>query len=53
MSSQIQEILLTADEVTPLAELEFLPTKEVIAVNATCVYALRVRVDISLPVTFR
>ncbi|XP_040885354.1 polycystin-1 [Toxotes jaculatrix] len=49
---QSQQILLTADEMTPLAEPEFLFVREVIAVNTTLLYTLRVKVDISLPVTF-
>ncbi|XP_070708244.1 polycystin-1 [Pempheris klunzingeri] len=48
-----QQIQVTADEITPLAELEFLLVKEVIAVDAAHLYTLRVKVDISLPVTFR
>ncbi|XP_067432834.1 polycystin-1 [Thunnus thynnus] len=48
-----QQILLTADEMTPLAEPEFLFVREVVAVNASHLYTLRVKVDISLPVTFR
>ncbi|XP_034415177.1 polycystin-1 [Cyclopterus lumpus] len=48
-----QQILLTADELTPLAEPEFLFAKEVVAVDAAHLYTLRVKVDISLPVTFR
>ncbi|XP_068439233.1 polycystin-1 [Clinocottus analis] len=48
-----QQILLTADEWTPLAEPEFLFVREVVAVDAAHLYTLRVRVDISLPVTFR
>ncbi|XP_038592316.1 polycystin-1 [Micropterus salmoides] len=48
-----QQILLTADEMTPLAEPEFLLVKEVVAVDATHLYTIRVKVDISLPITFR
>ncbi|XP_039991901.1 polycystin-1 [Xiphias gladius] len=48
-----QQLFLTADEMTPLAEPEFLFVREVVAVNATHLYTLRVKVDISLPVTFR
>ncbi|XP_054455423.1 polycystin-1 [Anoplopoma fimbria] len=48
-----QQLLLTADEMTPLAEPEFLLVKEVVAVDAAHLYTLRVKVDISLPVTFR
>lgn len=53
VSSQSQQILVTADEMTPLAEPEFLLVREVVAVDATQLYTLRVKVDISLPVTFR
>ncbi|KAM9837407.1 polycystin-1 [Aulostomus maculatus] len=53
VSSQSQQILLTADEMVPLAEPELLFLKEVVAVNVSHLYILRVRVDISLPVTFR
>ncbi|XP_044035256.1 polycystin-1 isoform X2 [Siniperca chuatsi] len=53
VSSQSQQILLTADEMTPLAGPEFLLVREVVAVDATHLYTLRVKVDISLPVTFR
>ncbi|XP_051273916.1 polycystin-1 isoform X2 [Dicentrarchus labrax] len=53
VSSQSQQILLTADEITPLAEPEFLLVSEVVAVDATHLYTLRVKVDISMPVTFR
>uniref|UniRef100_UPI003AAB6BD9 polycystin-1 n=1 Tax=Centroberyx gerrardi TaxID=166262 RepID=UPI003AAB6BD9 len=48
-----QQILLTADEMVPLADPEFLSVSEVIAVAATHLYTLRVKVDISLAVTFR
>lgn len=53
MSSQSQKILLTADEITLLADPEFLSVSEVVAVDVTHLYTVRVRVDISLPVTFR
>ncbi|KAF1374215.1 hypothetical protein PFLUV_G00247310 [Perca fluviatilis] len=53
VSSQSQEILLTADEMTPLGQPEFLLVREVVAVDATHLYTLRVKVDISLPVTFK
>ncbi|XP_049915502.1 polycystin-1 isoform X2 [Epinephelus moara] len=53
VSTQSQEILLSADEMTPMAEPEFLLVREVIAVGATHPYTLRVKVDISMPVTFR
>uniref|UniRef100_UPI0037E95008 polycystin-1 n=1 Tax=Semicossyphus pulcher TaxID=241346 RepID=UPI0037E95008 len=50
--SQSQQILLTADEMSPMAEPEFLLVSEVVAVDASHLYSLRMRVDISLPVTF-
>lgn len=53
VSSQSQQILLTADEITLLADPEFLSASEVVAVDVTHLYTVRVRVDISLPVTFR
>jgi len=53
VSSQSQQILLTADQWTPLAEPEFLLAEEVVAVDAPHLYTLRVKVDISLAVTFR
>ncbi|XP_047466063.1 polycystin-1 [Mugil cephalus] len=53
VSSESQKIFLTADEVTPLAEPEFLSVREVVAVDAVHLYTVKVRVDISLPVTFR
>uniref|UniRef100_A0A3B4YDK7 Polycystin-1-like n=1 Tax=Seriola lalandi dorsalis TaxID=1841481 RepID=A0A3B4YDK7_SERLL len=52
VSSQSQQFLLTADEMTPLAEPEFKFVREVVAVNATHLYTLRVKVDTSMPVTF-
>ncbi|XP_027144915.1 polycystin-1 [Larimichthys crocea] len=48
-----QQIHPTADEMTPLSAPEFLLIREVIAVDATHLYIIRVKVDISLPVTFR
>ncbi|XP_061564100.1 polycystin-1 [Cololabis saira] len=53
VSSQRQQILLTADEMTPLAQPEFLFVREVVAVDATLLYTVRVKVDISLSVTFK
>ncbi|KAI3365437.1 hypothetical protein L3Q82_010525, partial [Scortum barcoo] len=53
VSTQSKQILLTADEMTPLAEPEFLLVREVVAVDASHLYTLKVKVDISLPVTFR
>ncbi|XP_063338226.1 polycystin-1 [Pelmatolapia mariae] len=48
-----QQILLTADKITLLADPEFLSVSEVVAMDVTHLYTVRVRVDISLPVTFR
>ncbi|XP_062299163.1 polycystin-1 [Scomber scombrus] len=48
-----QQILLTADEMTPLAEPEFLLVRGVVAPETPYLYTIRVKVDISLPVTFR
>lgn len=53
VSSQSQQILLTADEIMLLADPEFLSVSEVVAMDVTHLYTVRVRVDISLPVTFR
>lgn len=53
VSSQSQQIRLTAVEMTHLAGLEFLFLRKVVAVNVTHLYTLRIKVDISLPVTFR
>uniref|UniRef100_A0A3B5AAD0 Polycystic kidney disease 1b n=1 Tax=Stegastes partitus TaxID=144197 RepID=A0A3B5AAD0_9TELE len=52
VSSQSQQILLIAEEMTPLAEPEFQLVREVVAVDATHVYTIRVKADISLPVSF-
>nr|XP_057917818.1 polycystin-1 [Doryrhamphus excisus] len=53
VSSQSKQLLLTADEMTPLGEPEFLFVRDVVAVGATHSYTLRVKVDIALPATFR
>ncbi|KAM6951025.1 polycystin-1 [Aplochiton taeniatus] len=53
ISSQTQEVLLTAEVLTPLAELEFFSVREFTAVAATRLYYFRVKVDISLGITFR
>ncbi|XP_067100237.1 LOW QUALITY PROTEIN: polycystin-1-like [Osmerus mordax] len=47
------EVILTADVMTPIAQSEFVSVNEVIAVAATHLYSFRVKVDISLGVTFR
>ncbi|XP_029619793.1 polycystin-1 [Salmo trutta] len=53
VSSQTLEVTLTADTMTPLADPEFLSVKEVIAVATLRLYTFRVKVDVSLGVTFR
>ena len=53
VSSQTQEVLLTADVMAPLANPEFLSAQEVVAVNATHRYTVRVLADSALGVTFR
>lgn len=52
MSSQSEQILLRADDVSPMADPEFLLVRKVVAVNVTNLYTIRVKVDASLPVTF-
>lgn len=52
MSSQSEQILLSADDVTPMADPEFLLVRNVVAVNVPYLYTIRVKVDASLPVTF-
>lgn len=52
MSSQSEQILLRADDVSPMAHPEFLLVQKVVAVNVTNLYTIRVKVDASLPVTF-
>ncbi|XP_040924301.1 polycystin-1 [Betta splendens] len=53
VSSQSLQLLLTVDDATLLAEPEFLSVSEVVAANATHPYCLRVKADVSAPVTFR
>ncbi|KAK2820940.1 hypothetical protein Q5P01_023899 [Channa striata] len=53
VSSLNQLIVLTVDESIPPAAPEFLFVNKVVAVNTTHLYTVRVKVDISLPVTFR
>ncbi|XP_076028186.1 polycystin-1 [Genypterus blacodes] len=53
VSSESQQILLTAEEMSPMAEPHFLSVREVVGVSATHSYTLRVRADVSLGVTFR
>lgn len=52
MSSQSEQILLSADDVTPMDDPEFLLVREVVAVNSTNLYTIRVKVDTSVSVTF-
>uniref|UniRef100_A0A3Q2ZEU2 Polycystic kidney disease 1b n=1 Tax=Kryptolebias marmoratus TaxID=37003 RepID=A0A3Q2ZEU2_KRYMA len=52
VSSQSLQILLTADVRTPLTEPDFLFDPEAVAVNVPHLYNVRVKVDVSLPVTF-
>lgn len=52
VSSQSEQIVLRADEVSPMADPEFLLVRKVVAVNVTNLYTIRVKVDASLPVTF-
>ncbi|XP_054604965.2 polycystin-1 isoform X2 [Nothobranchius furzeri] len=53
VSSQSLQILLTAEETTPLTEPQFLSVREVMAINVTHTYTFRVKVDIALPVAFK
>ena len=53
VSSETVEVILTADVMIPIAQSEFVSVNEVIAVAATHLYNFRVKVDISLGVTFR
>ncbi|KAM3591453.1 uncharacterized protein V6R79_002157 [Siganus canaliculatus] len=52
VSSVSQEILLTADEMAPFTEPEFLSAKRIIAMDAAHLYTIRLKVDVSLPVIF-
>ncbi|XP_027011464.2 polycystin-1 [Tachysurus fulvidraco] len=53
VSSQFTEVKLTADVMSPLAELTFLSTTEAVAVNTSIVYGVRVKLDVSIGVTIR
>lgn len=53
MSSQSIQLLLTADEMKPLGEPEFMYVRRVVAVGAAHLVTIRVKVDIALPTTFR
>ncbi|XP_061765809.1 polycystin-1 [Nerophis ophidion] len=48
-----KQLLLIADEMTPMGEPEFLFARQVVAVGDTQLYTLRVKVDIALSATFR
>ncbi|KAM8836900.1 polycystin-1 isoform 2-T2 [Spinachia spinachia] len=53
VSSQSQQVLLTADDLHPLAEPEFLLASTVVAADAAHSYSVRVKVHVSLPVSIR
>ncbi|XP_054625121.1 polycystin-1 isoform X2 [Dunckerocampus dactyliophorus] len=53
VSSQSKQLLLTADEMIPLGEPEFLFVREVVAVAEIHIYTLKVKVDIALAATSR
>jgi len=53
VSSQTQDVFLTADVMAPLASPEFLSTPALVAVADTHPYTVRVKVDIALGLTFR
>ncbi|CAL8282591.1 unnamed protein product [Merluccius merluccius] len=52
VSSQTQDVFLTADVMAPLADPEFLSVRAVVAVADTHLYTARVKVDIALGVNF-
>ncbi|XP_056628016.1 polycystin-1 [Triplophysa dalaica] len=51
VSSQLIEVKITADLMTPLADLAVISMPEAIAVHTSSVYAIRVKADISISVT--
>ncbi|KAG1931752.1 polycystin-1 [Pimephales promelas] len=53
VSSQLIEVKLTADVMTPLADLAVISLPEAIAVNTSTVYKIQVKADISIGVTIR
>ncbi|XP_043109222.1 polycystin-1 [Puntigrus tetrazona] len=53
VSSQLIEVKLTADVMTPLADLAVISMPEAIAVNTSTRYTVRVKADISIGVTVR
>ncbi|KAJ7987830.1 hypothetical protein DPEC_G00330600 [Dallia pectoralis] len=52
VSSQTLDVIVTADTMTPLANPQFISFNEVIAVDTTHLYTLRVKADVSLGITF-
>lgn len=52
VSSQSLQIFLTADTKTPLTEPDFLFVPEAVAVSVPHLYTVRVKVDVSLALTF-
>ncbi|XP_073684860.1 polycystin-1 [Garra rufa] len=53
VSSELIEVKLTADVMTPLADLAVISMPEAIAVNTSTRYTIRVKADISIGVTIR
>ncbi|KAF4106605.1 hypothetical protein G5714_012595 [Onychostoma macrolepis] len=53
VSSQLIEVKLTADVMTPLADLAVISMPEAIAVNTSTRYTIRVKADISIGATIR
>ncbi|ROI81786.1 Polycystin-1 [Anabarilius grahami] len=53
VSSQLIEVNLTADVMTPLADLAVISMPEAIAVNTSTLYTIQVKADISIGVTIR
>ncbi|KAG7324819.1 hypothetical protein KOW79_011135 [Hemibagrus wyckioides] len=53
VSTQVTEVKLIADVMTPLAELTFLSRTEAVAVNTSNIYTIRVKLDVSIGVTIR
>lgn len=53
VSSQLIEVKLTADVMTPLGDLAVISLPEAIAVNTSTVYTIQVKADISIGVTIR
>ncbi|MCJ8738813.1 hypothetical protein PDJAM_G00040130 [Pangasius djambal] len=53
VSTQCAEVKLTADVMTPLADLTLLSKREAVAVNTSDIYAIRLKLDVSIGVTVR